>query len=69
MAMALWNGNMLAIEYEGLMAEKSRHTTIDGFTGDCDKYNAAVLLGYKVLRYTAKNYTQMAGDLLTLLKI
>ena len=60
--------HMVVIEYEGLIAEKSRHTTIDGFTGDCNKYNAAVLMGWRVLRYTARNYTQMAGDLLTLIK-
>jgi very-short-patch-repair endonuclease len=52
-----------AIEYEGLMSEKSRHTTIEGYTGDAEKYNAAQQLGWKVLRYTAKNYKNMINDL------
>jgi very-short-patch-repair endonuclease len=54
---------MTAIEYEGLMSEKSRHTTIEGYTGDADKYNAAQQLGWRVLRYTAKNYKNMINDL------
>jgi hypothetical protein len=46
----------LAIEYEGLISQKSRHMTIKGYTGDCDKYNLAVSLGWKVFRFTALNY-------------
>ena len=52
----------VGIEYEGLMSEKSRHTTIEGFTMDCIKYNLAQLNGWKVLRYTAKNYTDFGRD-------
>ena len=46
----------IAIEYEGIMSEKSRHTTISGMSRDCEKYNTAQLLGWKVLRFTALNY-------------
>ncbi len=46
----------LAIEYEGLMSEKSRHTTVTGFTQDTDKYNQAQALGWRVIRITALNY-------------
>lgn len=56
----------IALEYEGLMAEKSRHTTISGYSNDCEKYNQAQILGWKVLRYTALNYHQMVDDLKTL---
>lgn len=48
----------VAIEYEGLFSEKSRHTTIEGFTKDCEKYNLTQLNGWKVFRYTAVNYQQ-----------
>lgn len=58
----------IAIEYEGLISDKSGHTTIDGFTSDCDKYNLAILFGWKVLRYTAKNYENIYNDLETILK-
>jgi hypothetical protein len=58
------NGDKLcAIEYEGLNSCKSRHTTITGYTGDTEKYNAAQLEGWKVLRYTALNYKNVLIDL------
>ncbi len=57
-----------AIEYEGLMSKKSRHTTIKGFSGDCEKYNEAVKLGWKVLRYTALNYNNLQEDLENIIK-
>lgn len=55
----------IAIEYEGLMSDKSRHTTVQGFSNDSEKYNQAQLLGWKVLRYTALTYTKLASDLRT----
>lgn len=58
----------IALEYEGLMSTKSRHTTISGFSGDAEKYNEAVILGWRVLRYTALNYQNMRNDLEQLLK-
>jgi len=54
---------MIAIEYEGVVSEKSRHTTIGGFMEDCLKYREAVKCGFKVLRYTAKDYKNMSHDL------
>ena len=54
---------MLGIEYEGTMSAKSRHTTVTGYSKDCEKYNLAQLEGWKVLRYTALNYTQLQNDL------
>lgn len=53
----------VGIEYEGLMSEKSRHTTIEGYSKDAEKYNLATCLGIKVLRYTALNFDQFENDL------
>ena len=53
----------LGIEYDGLISEKSRHTTINGFSEDCIKLNLATILGYKVLRYTALNYKKCYTDI------
>jgi len=53
----------IAIEYEGINSAKSRHTTITGYTGDCEKYNAAVMNGWRVLRYTAMNIKNSITDL------
>ena len=43
-------GKKIAIEYEGIVADKSRHTNIKGYTEDSNKYNEAQKLGWKVLR-------------------
>lgn len=53
----------ILIEYEGVFSRKSRHTTVSGYSKDCQKYNFAAKLGYRVLRYTAKNYTEFLDDL------
>ncbi len=58
----------IACEYEGIVSGKSRHTTITGFSGDTDKYNQAVIYGWKVLRYTTLNYQNLQKDLRELLK-
>lgn len=49
-----WPKVLVAVEYEGLLnTPKSRHTTVQGFSNDCEKYNAAALLGWRVIRITA----------------
>lgn len=57
----------IAIEYEGLFAQKSGHTTVTGYTSNCEKYNLAQINGWKVLRYTALNYKDVVNDLRSLL--
>lgn len=42
----------VAIEVEGLSKHKSRHTSWTGFRDDCEKYNAAAIMGWCVLRFT-----------------
>ena len=53
----------IAIEYEGIFSKKSGHTTVSGYTKDCDKYNLATVHGWKILRYTAKNYKNFPKEL------
>lgn len=53
----------VAIEYEGIFSEKSGHTSLTGYTKDVVKYNLATKLGWKILRYTAKNYLDLETDL------
>jgi len=52
-----------AFEYEGIFAGKSRHTSVTGYTRDVTKYNLAAAKGWKVYRYTAKNYKDFESDL------
>ena len=54
----------IAIEYEGLISKKSRHTTIKGYSNDTIKYNEAGKLGWTVLRYTALTYHNLHEDLM-----
>lgn len=56
-------GLKIAIEYEGLMSKKSRHTTNTGYTKDTDKYNMALALGWKPIRFTALNYKDLITEL------
>ncbi len=46
----------IGIEYEGLVSQKSGHTTLTGYTGNCEKYNQAQLDGWRVFRFTVLNY-------------
>jgi hypothetical protein len=57
----------VGIEFEGIMAAKSRHTTVTGYTMDTVKYNLAQIEGWKVLRYTVLNYTSFGNDILKII--
>jgi hypothetical protein len=64
----------LLIEYEGLGVGRNKtrsggHQTVKGYTGNCEKYNKASLLGYRLLRYTALNYGSIVSDLEFLLSL
>lgn len=49
---------MLAVEVDGGTRTGGRHVRGDGFERDCEKLNAAALLGWRVLRFT----TSMVQD-------
>ena len=58
-----WPDLKLAVEIEGgtySKRGKSRHTTGEGFHEDCEKYNAAALLGWRVLRFDSRHV--LSGD-------
>jgi hypothetical protein len=57
----------IAIEYEGLGYKKTGHTTSEGYTSNCEKYNLATSLGWKVYRYTYRNYKNFKNDLKAIL--
>jgi len=44
----------IGIECEGGVWTQGRHNRGQGFIDDCDKYNAAGELGWRIFRYTAK---------------
>lgn len=53
----------IAIEYNGLFSEKSRHTTPAGYTRDMDKLNLAQALGWRVIQLTPLNYKKLIQEL------
>lgn len=53
----------ILVEYEGLSAKKTGHTTSTGFTANTEKYNSAQALGWKVLRFTYLNYLDLLTEL------
>ena len=48
-----WPEIMLAVEVEGGIFVKGRHTSPMGFLADCEKYNTAVCMGWSLLRFAA----------------
>lgn len=59
----------VAVEIEGgTWSGNSRHTRGKGFEGDCDKYNEAVLLGWKVLRFTGKMLEERGAECINKLR-
>lgn len=50
-------GAKVAVEVEGMVGRsgKSRHTTYGGYQKDIEKYTAAEVMGWHVLRFTWKN--------------
>lgn len=53
----------IAVEIEGGSWSGGRHTRGDGFLKDMEKYNAAVLLGWRVLRYSPRQMGNAVRDL------
>lgn len=49
-----WPQILVAVEIEGGVWSGGRHSGGAGMAADCDKYNAAVALGWKVLRFTER---------------
>lgn len=47
-----WVLKGVAVEVEGGTWSGGRHTTGTGFEKDCEKYNEAMLMGYRVFRFT-----------------
>jgi very-short-patch-repair endonuclease len=48
-----WPERMLALEIEGGTWSGGRHVRGKGYANDCEKYNAACLAGWRVLRFTS----------------
>ena len=63
-----WPHKKIAAECEGAVWTGGRHTRGSGFIADCQKYNAAALLGWTVLRYPKCLIREAIDDIRFLLK-
>ena len=61
-----WPEQKIAAEIEGGVWTRGRHTRGKGFINDCDKYNAATLLGWRVFRFTREHID--SGDAIRLIE-
>lgn len=52
-----WPERMVAVECEGGVWTMGRHNRPSGFIRDCEKYNNAAELGWRVLRYPRQQLT------------
>lgn len=50
-----WLEEKLIVEVEGGIYTQGRHVRGKGYEADCEKYNHAVILGFKLLRVTSKH--------------
>lgn len=64
-----WPDAMLAVELEGGIWTGGAHTRGKHFVSDCEKYNAATKMGWKILRYTTSNMCNLTQDVADCLKI
>ncbi len=46
----------IAFEYEGIFRGNTRHIRNTGYSKDCEKYNHAALLDWRVYRFTAFDF-------------
>ena len=51
----------VAVEFEGGVYTNGAHTRGKHYTSDCEKYNAATAMGWRVFRYTAEMMRDAAG--------
>lgn len=61
-----WPDHMLAVEVEGGVWANGRHNRGSGFIADCEKYNAAAILGWRVLRIPSDWISKTAGGIETI---
>lgn len=59
-----WPEQRVAVEIEGGAWVQGRHTRGAGYTNDCEKYNSAMLEGWRVLRFTGDMLKGNLGECL-----
>ena len=55
-----WVDRKIAVEIEG--GHGGRHQRYYGYKGDCDKYNCAILMGWRLYRFTRQHIADGSFD-------
>lgn len=63
-----WLDAGIAVELEGGVWSRGRHTRGAGFTEDARKYNTAVISGYRVIRLTGEMLNGEVGPIMAWLR-
>lgn len=63
-----WPERKVAVECEGGIWKRGRHVHPVGYLKDCEKYNAAALLGWRVFRFTRESVKSAAPMIAEALK-
>ena len=63
-----WPESRIAVECEGGVWTRGRHTRGAGFIADCEKYNAAAALGWCVFRCTSDMLRDAPDAFVTMVK-
>lgn len=65
-----WPPELLALEIEGrgMGGQMGRHQTVSGVLADCEKYNTALLMGWRVLRFPATHVKPSLAELVALVR-
>ena len=61
---AAFPNERVAVELEGGIWRGGRHTSGKGFQSDCEKYNLATLMGWRVLRFTTTDLRDRSADVI-----
>ena len=64
-----WPSLKVAVEIEGGVWVRGRHVRPVGYLSDIEKYNRAVVLGWRVLRYAPHQLDQLERDLRAMLAL
>lgn len=63
-----WRDRGVLVEVDGGSYRGGRHQSFKGFQADCEKHNAAAMLGYRVLRYTGADIEKRIDEVVEQIK-
>lgn len=64
-----WPAEKLGLECNGGVWIQGRHNRGQGFIDDCEKLNAAAILGWRILQYTPQQLSQAVTDVKRILGV